>query len=44
MLFSAFVFVVFSRRPLDLDFIAFGTVFMTIWEAFREVFGDGWKE
>ena len=34
----------FSRRPLELDFTAFGAVLMTFWEAFGEVFGDGWKK
>ena len=40
---SAFGIAVFSWRPPDLDFTAFGTILMTFWEAFGEVFGDGWK-
>ena len=42
-LFLAFLFAMFSRRPVELDFTAFGTVLRTFREAFAEVFGDGWK-
>ena len=42
-LFSEFICAVFSRRPPELEFIAFGTILKTFWEAFRVVFGTGWK-